>query len=295
MSQNLLESLHFADIATNGVRLHVAQAGPTDGPLVLLLHGFPECWYGWKAQIPALAGAGFRVWVPDQRGYNLSEKPRSVQNYRLEKLTADVAGLIEAAGVERAFLVGHDWGGAVAWQSAAAYPDRVQRLVVLNCPHPEVMRRHLFRSPRQLLRSWYILCFQLPCLPERMARLGNWRMLVRGLERSSRPGTFHEADFEVYRRAWSQPGAMRSMINWYRALMRYPLRGSSETRIRSPMLFIWGAKDRFLGTEMAQPSLDLCDAGRLVLIDEATHWVQHEESRRVNDLLLGFLSEDRTI
>ncbi len=292
MPQHRFDSLHFTEIAVNGVRLHVAKAGPPDGPLVLLLHGFPECWSGWKAQIPALAEAGFRVWVPDQRGYNLSEKPRSVGDYRLDRLAADVAGLIEAAGVEQAYLAGHDWGGAVAWQTAAAYPHHVRRLVVLNCPHPDVMRRHLFSNPRQLLRSWYIVCFQLPWLPERIAGLGNWRMLVRGLKRSSRPGTFDETDFEQYRRAWSQPGAMRSMIHWYRAMMRSPMPASNASRIRTPTLLIWGAKDRFLGKEMVEPSLDLCDDGRLVLIDEATHWVQHEESRRVNELLLGFFSED---
>ena len=285
------DSLQFADVPTNGVRLHVAQAGPGDGPLVILLHGFPEFWYGWRAQIPALVEAGFWVWIPDQRGYNLSEKPRRVREYRLELLAADVTGLIDAAGVERAAIVGHDWGGAVAWQTAAAFPDRISRLAVLNCPHPQVLRRHLVRSPRQLLRSSYILGFQLPWLPERLARLANWRFLVRAMQRSSRPGTFHEQDFEEYRRAWSQPGAIRSMIHWYRALVRYPPGDSAKSRIPVPTLLIWGARDRFLGTELARPSIDLCDEGRLVILDQATHWVQHAEQAQVNELLLGFLSD----
>jgi pimeloyl-ACP methyl ester carboxylesterase len=284
--------LHFAEIATNGIHLHVAQAGPADGPLVLLLHGFPEYWYGWRSQIPALAQAGLRVWAPDQRGYNLSDKPRQVRDYRLDTLAADVAGLIEAAGVEQADVVGHDWGGAVAWQVAMDFPERVNRLAVLNCPHPWVMRRHLLRSPRQMLRSSYILGFQIPWLPEKIAQMGNWRLMVRALTRSSRPGTFSEADFDEYRRAWSQPGAFRSMLNWYRALVRHPPRDSSEKHIHVPALLIWGERDKFLGKEMAQPSIDLCDDGRLVVFDEATHWVQHEESLRVNDLLINFLCED---
>ncbi len=291
MPNSYSDSLQFADISTNGVQLHVAQAGPADGPLVLLLHGFPEFWYSWRSQIPALAQAGFRVWVPDQRGYNLSDKPRRVRDYGLETLAADIAGLIEAAGVERADVVGHDWGGAVAWQAAMSFPERVQRLAVLNCPHPQVMRRHLLRSPRQMLRSLYILGFQFPWLPERIARMGNWRRLVRVMQRSSRSGTFSDEDFEQYRRAWSKPGAMRSMLNWYRALVRYLPRQSDKGRIQVPTLLIWGARDEFLGSEMAQPSIDLCDDGRLVVLKEATHWVQHEQSLRVDDLLVRFFSQ----
>jgi epoxide hydrolase 4 len=291
MPQNPLDPLEFARVSSNGVSLHVARAGPADGRLVLLLHGFPEFWYSWRSQIPALAQAGFRVWAPDQRGYNLSEKPRRVGDYRLETLAADVVGLIKAAGVERADVVGHDWGGAVAWQVAMDYPDCVRRLVVLNCPHPRIMRRHLLRSPRQMIRSSYILAFQVPWLPERLARFGNGRPLIRAMQKSSRPGTFSTSEFEEYRKAWSMPGAMRSMLNWYRALVRHPPMTSGNGRISVPTLLIWGAKDKFLGLEMAQPSIDLCDRGRLVVLDDATHWVQHEDSLRVNDLLVRFLSD----
>ena len=154
--------LTSARIKTNGVKLHVVQSGPVDGPLVILLHGFPEFWYGWRKQIPALANAGFRVWAPDQRGYNTSEKPPNVRDYRLDKLADDVAGLIGISGRRRVTVVGHDWGGAVAWWLAANYPELVERLVILNVPHPLVMQRLIYTDPRQTLRSWYMFFFSDP-------------------------------------------------------------------------------------------------------------------------------------
>jgi pimeloyl-ACP methyl ester carboxylesterase len=279
-------------IATNGIRLHVLQAGPNDGPLVILLHGFPEFWYGWRYQIPYLASAGYRVWAPDQRGYNLSDKPAGIAAYRIDVLAADVRGLVKAAGREAAFLVGHDWGGAVAWWAAAHYPQSVDRMVVINAPHGAVMGKHLLHNPAQLLRSWYIFFFQIPWLPEAVARLGDWKIGVKALRQSSRPNTFSDADLELYKQAWSQPKACTCMFSWYRAIMQALPRPPSHLSV--PTLLIWGARDRFLGREMAQQSIDLCSEGRLVVIEEATHWVQHEEAERVNTLIADFLcSRDR--
>jgi epoxide hydrolase 4 len=276
-------------IETNGIRLHVFQAGPKDGPLVILLHGFPEFWYGWRYQIPYLASAGYRVWVPDQRGYNLSDKPAGVAAYRIDVLAADVIGLVKAAGRERTFLVGHDWGGAVAWWAAAYYPQCVDRMVVINAPQVAVMWKHLRHNPAQLLRSWYIFFFQIPWLPEAVARLGDWKMVVEALRQSSRPNTFSEADLEIYKQAWSQPKAYTCMLNWYRAILRIRPRPPVHPRLSVPTLLIWGARDRFLGRELAQQSIDLCSEGRLVVIEEATHWVQHEEAEHVNTLIADFL------
>lgn len=270
-------------VQTNGVALHVVQAGPTDGPLVVLLHGFPEYWYGWKRQILPLAGRGFRVWAPDQRGYNLSDKPAAVSAYTIDTLAADVLGLIDAAGREKAVVVGHDWGAAVAWWVAATHPERIERLVILNVPHPAVMKRFVGRDPGQMLRSWYIGFFQLPALPERLMRLGNWSILTRMMRSSSRPGTFSGEDLYWYRMAWS--GAMTTMINWYRAAVQHPPKRQSNLRITVPTLLLWGVHDRFLKREMAQPSIDRCDNGRLVFFENATHWVQHEESDRVTALI----------
>lgn len=276
--------------SVNGVNLHVVEAGSQGGPAVLLLHGFPEFWFGWRHQIGALADAGFRTIVPDQRGYGQSEKPRPVSAYRLEQLAADVAGLIGISGRPRASLVGHDWGGLVAWWFAMTRPDIVERLVILNSPHPVAFRKHLRSSPRQMLKSWYAFFFQIPWLPEVIFRQANWRRLTEAVRGSSRPGTFTDADLDRYRSAWSEPGAITAMINWYRAAMRDRSTPPSDTRVRVPTLIIWGTSDNFLDRPLAEASLACCDQGRLELIDSATHWLQHEEPERVNRLLIDFLT-----
>ncbi len=276
-------------ISTNNIKLHVVQAGPETGELVILLHGFPEFWYGWRRQIPFLAKAGYRVWVPDQRGYNESDKPQGIAAYALDQLAGDVIGLIDAAGQEKAILIGHDWGAAVCWWTAARYPKRISRMIVMNVPHGMVMRKHLLSNFSQMLKSWYIFFFQLPWLPETLARANNWQAAFQAFLRSSRPGTFSTEDLEKYRQAWSQPGAYTSMVNWYRALVQKIPELPADLRIHVPTLLIWGAHDKFLSREMAQPSIDYCDDGQLVFIEEATHWVQHEEAERVNALIGNFL------
>jgi pimeloyl-ACP methyl ester carboxylesterase len=279
-------------IETNGIRLNVVQAGPEEGPLVLLLHGFPEFSYGWRRQIPALAAAGYRVWAPDQRGYHLSDKPSGIGAYSLDELAADVIGLIDAAGREQAYLIGHDWGGAVAWWVAAKYPERLAKLVILNVPHGAVMKKQLRNNRAQLRKSWYMLFFQLPWLPEYLAQRRNWQMVADALTKTSRPGTFTAQDLDRYRAAWSQPGAYQSMLNWYRALFQQPPKATPGAPITVPTLLIWGARDKFLGRELAQPSIDRCDDGELVFIEEASHWVQHEEADRVNELIGAFLGSE---
>ncbi|MFQ5418834.1 MAG: alpha/beta fold hydrolase [Anaerolineae bacterium] len=278
-------------IETNGIRLHVVQAGPADGPLLILLHGFPEYWQGWRHQIDALAQAGLRVWIPDQRGYNLSDKPKGTAAYNLDELAADVIGLIDAAGEEKALLAGHDWGAAVTWWTANKYPERLHRIGVLNVPHHAVMNRHLRQSRAQLRKSWYMLFFQLPWLPELALRAGNWAGGRRMMKSSSLPHTFSAEDLDSYQQAWAQPGAITGMINWYRAIMRKPPQRLPSLRISVPTLMIWGKQDVALGAEMAQPSIELCDDGRLVFIEEATHWVQHDAPEQVNQLLLDFFQK----
>jgi pimeloyl-ACP methyl ester carboxylesterase len=276
-------------IETNGIRLHVMQAGPNSGPPVILLHGFPEFWYGWRRQIPALVEAGFRVIVPDQRGYNLSDKPKGVKAYRVDELVKDVTGLIDALDYEKVNLVGHDWGAIVAWMMGIRKPKRLHRLSILNVPHPAVMFRFLRRDPEQFRRSWYAYFFQLPWLPETGLQLNNWRNAERLLRGSGKLHTFTKQDISEYKKAWSNPGAMTSMINWYRAIGRYRLSLPKEPRVRVPTLMLWGMKDAALTHRMARPSMDYCDDGRLVFFPEATHWVQHDESDEVNRLLIEFM------
>jgi epoxide hydrolase 4 len=275
-------------VSSEGVKLHVVEAGPEDGPVILLLHGFPEFWWGWNKQIGPLAEAGYRVWAPDQRGYNLSDKPGEMDAYRLDRCARDALNLIQATGCEKAIVAGHDWGGIVAWWLGIHYPERLERLAVLNAPHPFVMRRKLMSNPRQFVRSLYALYFQIPGLPEAMMRADDWKLVVDALEKSSRPGTFRQEDFDKYRQSWWMKRAFTSMLNWYRANLRWPPEFPANVRVEVPTLILWGEKDFALGPELVEPSLDLCSDGRLILFDTATHWLQHEEPERVNSALLDF-------
>ena len=262
-------------------------AGSEDGPVVVLLHGFPEFWYGWRKQIEPLATAGFRVIVPDQRGYNLSCKPRGVASYALTELVSDVIAIADQLGQQKIFLVGHDWGAVVGWSAALLHPERIAKLAVLNVPHPSVMGRFLRTRVRQMLRSWYILVFQIPWLPERIFSAFNFRVGTRALLRSSRPDTFSPDDLARYCAAWSQDGTLTAMINWYRAALRHPTPFTDST-VRVPTRILWGERDKFLLAEMARESLRYCTGGELFTFAEATHWLQHEEPEKVSQLLAEF-------
>lgn len=280
-------------VKTNGIQLHVLKAGPLDGPLVILLHGFPEFSYAWRYQIPALANAGFQVWAPDQRGYNLSDKPKGIESYTLDELAKDLVGLIDASGHDQAYIVGHDWGGIVAWYTAEKYPERIKKMVILNAPHRKIMSDNLRNNPSQQAKSKYIYKFQTPWLPELRMKLQNYKSLKKALQVSSKPGSFSENDFRKYQEAWSRPKAYHSMINWYRALMQKPLLNDNlSKKIEVPILLIWGEQDRYLGREMAQPSVDLCEEGRLIVIKDAGHWILYEKTEEVNRFIEAFCKNE---
>lgn len=285
----------YADL--DDVRLHYVEAAPAeaaDAPLVILLHGFPEFWYSWRHQIPALVAAGWRVVAPDMRGYNLSDKPRGVASYRLEHLSGDVKQLIAhlqdgRAGQDKAVVVGHDWGAAVAWDFAARHPEHLVRLAILNVPHPVAMQRGL-KTLRQLKKSWYILAFQLPWLPEKLAAAGDYKMVRDALQKTVRPGAMDTADVERYVEAMAQPGALTGAINYYRAAGRDPSSTCVRT-IEAPVLVIWGMQDFALGSELAEPPAKWVPHARVERIAEASHWVQLDAPERVNALLVDFLAE----
>ena len=281
--------LEHSTIKTNGIHLHVVQAGPKSGIPVLLLHGFPEFWYGWRKQIPVLAAAGCRVIVPDQRGYNLSDKPQGVKSYCIETLVKDVLGLIKALDYEKVNLVGHDWGAFVAWMLAIKHPERLHRLGILNVPHPAVIKRFLQRDFEQMRRSLYALFFQIPWLPETLLRMDHWHLAASGMRRSGKLNAFTDEDMEMYKQAWSQPGAMTAMLNWYRAAPGYFPEITNDMRVNVPTLILWGVQDVALSRRMASPNLDYCEDGKLIFFPEATHWVQHEEADEVNRQLLSFI------
>jgi epoxide hydrolase 4 len=278
-------------VTVDGVRLHYVEAG--EGPMVVLLHGFPEFWWSWRHQIPALADAGFRVVAIDMRGYAQSDAPPRWQDYRMELLAGDVAGVIaQLSETGRAHVVGHDWGAAVAWMVATLHPDRVDRLAALNVPHPEVMLRTLRRSPRQLRRSWYMFFFQTPRLPEWLIRRGGRNGLAR-VYGDARSGAFSGEDLARYEQALlHSPGGMKGPVDYYRAALRQSPRRAQAlfTPIPAPTLVIWGEKDRHLLASMATPDPRLVPDARVVYLPDASHWVQHDEPERVSTLLTEHLS-----
>jgi len=272
----------------NGVTLHTVVAGDPDDPLVVFLHGFPEFWYEWHEYVEPFVDAGYRVLVPDQRGYNRSDKPPGVGPYRISELSGDVVDLVATEDRETAHVIGHDWGAAVAWDTALRHPGTVDRLGIINVPHPSVFQEVLTSNLTQLRKSWYMFYFQLPRLPEWSSRRNDFGFMTGVMRESSRPGTFTETDFERYRQAWSEGGALTAMINWYRALFRHSEDPPREA-VRHPTLIIWGENDEALVPEMAPMSREYCEDGRLEQFPEATHWVPHEYTERVADLLLEHL------
>jgi pimeloyl-ACP methyl ester carboxylesterase len=280
-------------IDVGDVTLHVALAGDS-GPLVVLLHGFPEFWWSWRYQITALAQAGFRVAAPDLRGYNRSEQPPDVADYSLSHLTADVDGLIRALGESKAHVVGHDWGAVVAWEFAMRYPSRLLRLGILNVPHPRVMLKALLSSPSQLRKSWYIFFFQVPHLPELFAQQDDYERLRKSLSagRLVRPA---RDEIEPYVEAARRAESLRGGFNYYRAMVRGI--GSSfrapVPRIDAEVQVIWGERDVFLGRELATPPKKLVPNARVTFLPEASHWVQVDAPSRVNGILIPFLQGSR--
>lgn len=274
-------------VVANGLRFHYVTAGW--GPLVLLLHGFPQFWYSWRRQLPALA-ARFRVVAPDLRGYGGTDKPQGAAAYRLEALADDTAALVRALGEERAAIVGHDWGGGAAWATALLRPEVVERLAVLNCPHPAVFLRALRSNPRQLLRSWYIGFFQLPWLAERSMR-GRVGELIAS---SARPGAFTAEDRRRFTEAFDADGVATAALNYYRAALRFPSSvraATSGAPIAAPTLLVWGDRDQALGPELAE-GMEPLFKGPLEVrhLPQASHWVHEEEPEAVNRLLLDFLA-----
>ena len=281
--------IHFSDVKTNGVTLRVAEAGPSDGPALFMLHGFPEYWQAWEHYIEPFATAGFHVIAPDQRGYHLSEKPVGVGAYDLDQLAVDITSLADHFGARHFSVIGHDWGGTVGWWIATRSPARLDRLAVMNAPHPSVWREAMRSNPEQRRKSLYVKLFGLPWLPEFLLRRRRFAALTQSLQRAAGGPT--QAERDRYLAAWSIPGALTAMLNWYRAFLRKDLPHSADLRIVIPVLLIWGERDPFGVRELAQASLGLCVHGRVTYFGDASHWVNHEESARCLGALLDFLTE----
>ncbi len=284
-----VQQVEFRFIETNGIRLHVREAGPEDGELVVMLHGFPEFSYGFHHQMDALAAKGYRVIAPDQRGYNLSDKPESLEAYKIDRLRDDITGLIEAFDETSAIVVGHDWGGAVAWHLAASKPEYVKKLVAINIPHPAAMPRVFAKNPLQWVKSSYMAFFQLPEVPEKLMSANNYESMEQAMASTAKPGAFSEEDLEQYRKAWQEPGALTGMLNWYRAIRKGSLQQVPTAPLQMPVRILWGLGDQFLSPMLAKESLKFCANAELVWIGEATHWVHHEQPAIINRLISEFL------
>ncbi|AFY59375.1 alpha/beta fold hydrolase [Synechococcus sp. PCC 6312] len=272
-------------LISNGIKLHYVTQG--EGPLVLLLHGFPEFWYSWRHQIPILA-ATFKVVALDLRGYNESDKPPDVGSYALEELVLDIEGVISSLGYERCILVGHDWGGFLAWGVAETYPQRIQKLCLLNAPHPAKFCQGLF-DPQQLLSSWYIGLFQLPWLPETLLAWNDYQAIVTILQSNAINQTaFTPADLEAYKNAASRRGALRAMLNYYRNLA--PGLGERDWPILNiPTLMLWGEGDKTLSQNLTLGTEEYVRDLRIHYIPHCGHWVQQEQPQLVNQYLSEFL------
>ena len=272
-------AIQHESIAANGLRFHVATCGEGDR-LALCLHGFPESWYSWRHQLPLLARLGYRAWAPDLRGYGETERPPRLQDYALEALMEDVAGLIEASGAREVTLLAHDWGAIIAWAFAMHGRVPLDRLAIFNVPHPAAFREQMTFA--QLRRSWYMLFFQLPRIPEWVLGRDRCAFVGEAFRRTcAHPEQFPDAVRETYRASAAQPGALTAMLNYYRALIRGGgggrLAARGVTPIAVPTLFVWGVQDVALtlattfGTERHVPDLTLR------YLPDASHWVQQDE------------------
>jgi pimeloyl-ACP methyl ester carboxylesterase len=264
------------------------EAGDRGAPLVVLLHGFPDLPVTWRRQMGPLAEAGYRVVAPLLRGYGSSPKPQGVVSYRIDRLVEDVAAVVRAEGAKSAAaVVGHDWGGAIAWNVPRYAPGLAERIVVLNSPHPKALRRDL-ATLDQLRRSWYMLFFQLPTLPEMLLRRNGYAGLSRLMARALRGDPDRAALLEEYREAWSEPGAMTAAVNYYRAAFRCAP-PKPPGRFDVPSLLIWGERDPHLATRLTEGLDRWVPDLRVERIPEAGHWVQLDAPDRVNDRILRFL------
>jgi pimeloyl-ACP methyl ester carboxylesterase len=275
-------------LRANGIELHFAESGDPGAPLLILLHGFPEFWFAWRDYMSTLAASGFHVVSPDQRGYNLSEKPRGVDAYRLDILADDIAGLASALGQETFQIAGHDWGGSVAWSLASRHESRLKRMVVLNAPHPALWLRAMKDNPEQRRKSGYVRFLKRPWLPETVLRLGRYEKLASAFA-SARPDAFTADIMQAYHDAWRRPGALTAMLNWYRALLREPVEMPAPGTLSPPCLILWGDRDPFAIPKLADESSILCADAEVVHLAGAGHWIIYDAHETVLAYLRRFL------
>jgi pimeloyl-ACP methyl ester carboxylesterase len=278
-------------VQANGLTFEVDQCGDGDR-LALCLHGFPECSFSWRYQLPLLAKLGYTAWAPNLRGYGRTTRPAHIRDYALPHLHADVAGLIDAAGKRSTLLIGHDWGGAIAWNFVLQPTRPIERFIVMNLPHPAIFFAKLFRFP-QVLRSWYVFFFQIPMLPEWLMTLDHAKAVGDAFRNMAiDKSRFPEEVLEVYRQQALQPGAMTAMLNYYRAIIRrWPKPAQlPRTPLDTPTLMLWGEHDTALGKELTFGTDELVRDFTLRYLPNVSHWVQQEAPETVNTMIEAWLT-----
>jgi pimeloyl-ACP methyl ester carboxylesterase len=282
-------SITHRQLRANGIELHLAEAGDPKAPLLILLHGFPQFWFAWRDYLSPLAASGFHVVAPDQRGYNLSEKPPGIDSYQLSTLADDICDLARALGHETFQIVGHDWGGSVAWSIASSQRSSLlTRMVVLNAPHPAVWVRAMTDDPHQRRNSRYVRILRWPLLPETLLRLGRYQWLARPFEHAG-PEPFTADVMQAYHTAWRRPGALTAMLNWYRALPRTSITAPMPGTLTTPCLILWGDRDPFAVPTLVERSAALCAQVEVVHLPGVGHWTLHEAHETVLSYLQRFL------
>ncbi|MFN6565946.1 alpha/beta hydrolase [Dendronalium sp. ChiSLP03b] len=273
-------------INTNGVKLHYVTQGA--GPLMVMLHGFPEFWYSWRHQIPEFAKY-FQVVALDLRGYNDSDKPKEQSAYVMDEFVKDIKGVIKGLGYDKCILVGHDWGGAIAWFFAYAHPEMVERLIILNLPHPAKFIQGLY-TPQQLFRSWYIFLFQLPLLPELLLQSLDFQLIERTIQGTAfNKSAFTQADLDAYKDAAAKRGAIAAMLNYYRNNLLQFMPNRKWDILDVPTLMIWGENDTALGKELTYDTAAYVRNLKVRYIPHCGHWVQQEQPEIVNQYMKEYL------
>ncbi|XP_064608920.1 epoxide hydrolase 1-like [Liolophura sinensis] len=273
------------------VHIHYVVAGNEGKPLMVFVHGFPEFWFSWRHQIKEFK-KNYRVVAIDQRGYNTSSKPLGVLNYTVDKLVDDVSQLITALGYNKCILVGHDWGGVTCWGVAMKYPDLVERLIIMNAPHPSTFLPYLSSTWTQFRKSWYMFLFQLPYLPEFLYRSDDMRSLNRiflGRRAGVKSGKMSKEDVEAYKYVFSAKGSFTFPINYIRAMTRTRRIISADDQVTCPTLVLWGDADQFLDTGLIQLAAPYVPKLDVQIIKGASHWVQMDQPEAVNSHISDFL------
>lgn len=273
------------------IDLHVLEAGDPVNPTIVFLHGFPEYNAMWAHQLDYFSALGYHVLAPDMRGFNRSEKPKKVSDYAVHELARDVKALVGHFDKDQFSLVGHDLGGMVAWHLSIVFPEMLDKVVIINMPHMDAYRNQGLRNLTQLARSWYVFFFQLPFIPEQVARLSNYKILANSMQSTSISGTFSDEDIDLLIESWKHENAFGTMLNVYRAALRhrFDYRNYQKGRVPVPLKIIWGEKDQFLIKKLADYSVEYCDHGELEYWEDATHWIVKEMPGLINKSIRRFL------